>query len=98
MSLSTLWICLRALHFIAVFLLAGSAFYTALLAPRRYRAALAQRLHRIFVTTAILSFLSALLMLATQTGLMIGDWRNVSDVKTWQAVLAMRFGRVWLWS
>lgn len=97
MSLSTLWICLRALHFFAVFLLAGSAFYTALLAPRRYRPELAQRLHRIFVTTAILSLLSALMMLATQTGLMSGDWRNVSDVETWQAVLATRFGSVWRW-
>ena len=92
-----LWISLRALHFLAVLLLAGSAFYTALLAPRRYRPVLAQRLHRILVTTALLSLISALLMLATQTGLMSGDWRNVSDVETWQAVLATRFGAVWRW-
>jgi putative copper resistance protein D len=97
MSLSTLWIGLRALHFLAVLLLAGSAFYTALLAPRRYRPVLAQRLHRILVTTALLSLISALLMLATQTGLMSGDWRNVSDVETWQAVLDTRFGIVWRW-
>ncbi|HAU5562295.1 TPA: copper resistance D family protein [Serratia fonticola] len=97
MSLSTLWIGLRALHFIAVLLLAGSAFYTALLAPRRYRPVLAQRLHLILVTTALLSLLSAVFMLATQTGLMSGDWRNVGDVETWQAVLATRFGAVWRW-
>ena len=97
MGLSTLWIALRALHFLAVLLLAGSAFYTALLAPRRYRPVLAQRLHRILVTTALLSLISALLMLATQTGLMSGDWRNVSDVETWQAVLSTRFGAIWRW-
>jgi Putative copper export protein len=97
MVLSTLWIVLRALHFIAVLLLAGSAFYTALLAPRRYRPVLAQRLHKILVTTALLSLLSAVLMLATQTGLMSGDWHNVGDLETWQAVLATRFGAVWCW-
>jgi len=97
MGLSTLWIALRALHFLAVLLLAGSAFYTALLAPRRYRPVLAQRLHRILVTTALLSLISALLMLATQTGLMSGDWRNVSDVETWLAVLSTRFGAIWRW-
>ncbi|MGK3116107.1 copper homeostasis membrane protein CopD [Candidatus Pantoea formicae] len=97
MGLSTLWIALRALHFLAVLLLAGSAFYTALLASRRYRPVLAQRLHRILATTALLSLISALLMLATQTGLMSGDWRNVSDVETWQAVLSTRFGAIWRW-
>lgn len=97
MMLSTLWMGLRALHFFSVLLLAGSAFYTALLAPRRYRPVLAQRLQRIFVTTATVSLLSALLMLATQTGLMSGDWHNISDADTWQAVLTTRFGTVWRW-
>ncbi|MBY4950910.1 copper homeostasis membrane protein CopD [Pantoea sp. DY-17] len=97
MSLSTLWIGLRALHFLSVLLLAGSAFYTALLAPRRYRPMLSQRLALLLRTSALLSLFSALLMLATQTGLMSGDWRNVSDSATWQAVLSTRFGRVWRW-
>jgi putative copper resistance protein D len=97
MSLSTLWIGLRALHFLSVLLLAGSAFYTALLAPRRYRPLLSQRLALLLRTSALLSLFSALLMLATQTGLMSGDWRNVSDSATWQAVLSTRFGRVWRW-
>ncbi|WP_336778242.1 copper homeostasis membrane protein CopD [Pantoea sp. USHLN256] len=97
MSLSTLWIGLRALHFLSVLLLAGSACYTALLAPRRYRLVLAQRLDFILRTSALVSLLSAVLMLATQTGLMSGDWRNVSDSETWRAVLNTRFGMVWRW-
>lgn len=97
MSLATLWISLRALHFMSVMLLAGSAFYTALLAPRRYRPVLVQRLGLILSTSALLSLFSAVLILATQTGLMSGDWRNVSDVAVWQAVLDTRFGQVWRW-
>jgi putative copper resistance protein D len=97
MSLSTLWIGLRALHFFSVLLLAGSAFYTALLAPHRYRPVLAQRLGLILCNSAILSLLTAVLMLATQTGLMSGDWRNVGDGQTWLAVLNTRFGQVWQW-
>lgn len=98
MSLSTLWIGLRALHFLSVLLLTGSAFYTALLTPRRYQPVLAQRLQPVFILTASLSLLSALLMLATQTGLMSGDWRNVSDSATWLAVLNTRFGEMWRWA
>lgn len=97
MSLTTLWISLRALHFMALLLLAGSAFYTALLAPLRYRSLLAQHLGLILASSAVLSFLSSVLMLATQTGLMSGDWRNISDPDTWQAVLQTRFGVVWRW-
>lgn len=97
MSLTTLWISLRALHFMALLLLAGSAFYTALLAPLRYRSLLAQNLGLILASSAVLSLLSSVLMLATQTGLMSGDWRNISDPDTWQAVLQTRFGVVWRW-
>nr|MBA2816824.1 copper resistance protein CopD [Candidatus Pantoea persica] len=55
--METLWI-----------LLAGCAFYTALLAPVRYRAALAQRLKSMMSAALWLVPLSALLMLTTQHG------------------------------
>ncbi|MFH8134757.1 copper homeostasis membrane protein CopD [Pantoea osteomyelitidis] len=97
MILSTIWILLRAIHFAAVMLLTGSAFYTALLAPARYRNRLAQRLAAIMRSSAIAALLSALAMLAAQTGLMSGDWRNVADADIWQAVLQTRFGTVWRW-
>ncbi|MFT4272230.1 MAG: copper homeostasis membrane protein CopD [Pantoea sp.] len=97
MGLSTLWVSLRAIHFLSVLLLTGSAFYTALLAPARFRPVLAFRLRGILALSALVSLLAAVLMLATQTGLMSGDWRNVSDAETWLAVLSTRFGVVWLW-
>lgn len=95
--MTLLWILLRALHFAAVMLLAGSAFYTALLAPVRYRRALAQRLDAIMRGCVWLALLSGLLMLATQLALMSGDWRNLSDALIWRAVLSTRFGAVWQW-
>jgi len=97
MSLSTLWIGLRALHFLSLMLLTGCAFYTAWLAPRRYRLTLAQRLHTLLKISAWLSLLSAVMMLATQTGLMSGDWRNIANSEIWQAVFNTRFGSVWRW-
>lgn len=95
--MTSLWILLRALHFAAVMLLAGSAFYTALLAPLRYRRALAQRLHALMSGCVWLALLSALLMLATQLVLMSGEWRNLADREIWLAVLSTRSGAVWQW-
>lgn len=93
--LATQWIVLRAVHFFAVLLLTGSAFYTALLAPRGYRPRLAQRLNTMMVGAAALSAISAVLMLSAQSGLMSGDWRNIGDITTWLAVLSTRWGHVW---
>lgn len=95
--MTSLWILLRALHFAAVMLLAGSAFYTALLAPVRYRRALAQRLAAVMRGCVWLALLSGLLMLATQLVLMSGDWRNLTDREIWRAVMSTRFGAVWQW-
>ena len=95
--MESLWVLLRALHFAAVLLLAGSAFYTVLLAPRRYRPVLAQRLHVLMLGCVWLALLSALLMLATQLVLMSGDWHNLTDSEIWLAVLGTRFGAVWQW-
>jgi len=94
---STLWILLRALHFFAVMLLAGSAFYTALLAPTRFRRALGRRLDVMMCGCAWLALVSGLLMLATQLVLMSGDWRSLADREIWRAVLGTRFGAVWQW-
>ncbi|WP_312241302.1 copper homeostasis membrane protein CopD [Pantoea sp.] len=97
MVLSTLWILLRGIHFAVVLLLTGSAFYTVLLAPARYRSRVTQRLAGIMLSSAAAALLSALMMLAAQTGLMSGDWRNIADADTWQAVLQTRFGAAWRW-
>ncbi|WP_312059265.1 copper homeostasis membrane protein CopD [Pantoea septica] len=95
--MTSLWILLRAFHFASVMLLAGSAFYTVLLAPARYRRALGRRLNALMRGCVWLAFVTALLMLATQLTLMSGDWRNLGDSEIWRAVLSTRFGTVWQW-
>ena len=97
MSLSALYILCRWLHFAAVMLLAGSAFYSALLSPRRYKAHLSQRLHPLMLASSVVALISAVALLAAQTGLMSGDWRNIADIDTWQAVLGTGFGKAWRW-
>ncbi|MFV9686634.1 copper homeostasis membrane protein CopD [Pantoea sp. KXB45] len=91
----TLWILLRALHFAAVMLLTGSACYCALLAPRRYRPQLAQRLFPLIRGSVWLALVSALAMLACQNVLMSGDSTHLADADIWLAVLGTHFGRVW---
>lgn len=95
--MTTLWILLRALHFAAVMLLTGSAYYSALLAPGRYRPLLALRLNPLVKGSAWLALLSALAMLACQNVLMSGDSANLADVDIWLAVIGTHFGGVWLW-
>lgn len=95
--MTTLWILLRALHFAAVMLLTGSACYSALLAPGRYRPLLARRLNPLVKGSAWLALLSALLMLACQNVLMSGDSTNLADIDIWLAVLGTHFGAVWQW-
>ncbi|WP_315707591.1 copper homeostasis membrane protein CopD [Brenneria uluponensis] len=97
MTLETLYILLRWLHFTSVMLLTGSAFYSALLSPKHFRPQLAARLHSILMSMVWLALLSASALLAVQTGLMSGDWHNIADWETWQAVLGTEFGMAWRW-
>ena len=92
MTLESLYIFCRWLHFSALMLLSGSAFYSALLAPRRYRPLLSRRLMPVLVVSTLLALLSAVSMLALQTGLMSGDGRNIVQPAIWRAVLHTGFG------
>ncbi|TPV48496.1 copper homeostasis membrane protein CopD [Pantoea deleyi] len=93
--MTTLWIVLRALHFAAVMLLTGSACFSALLAPRRYRPQLTGRLFPLIRGSAWLALLTALAMLACQNVLMSGDSTHLADAAIWMAVLSTHFGTVW---
>lgn len=95
MTLETLYIVCRWVHFSSLMLFTGSAFYCALLAPRRYQPVLSLRLMPLLTGCAILTLLSALAMLAAQTGLMSGDWRNIAQASIWWAVLHTGFGQAW---
>ncbi len=95
--LTLTWVALRFIHFTALMLVFGSALYGAWLAPVSVRRLMSRRFLRLQQHAALWSFLSALLMLAIQSGLMGSGWQDVISVPTWIAVLQTQFGGVWLW-
>ncbi|HFZ8993131.1 TPA: copper homeostasis membrane protein CopD [Citrobacter freundii] len=97
MMLSSVWVALRFIHFSALMLVFGSALYGAWLAPVSFRRLLARRFLRLQQHAAAMGFISAVLMLAIQGGLMGTGWRDVGSVAVWGAVLQTQFGGVWLW-
>lgn len=97
MSLSFFYILCRWLHFAALMTLAGGALFTTLLAPVPFRAPLALRLNNLLKAASLFSLLTALLLLAAQTGLMADGWKDIASPAIWHAVLQTRFGQVWQW-
>lgn len=95
MALTSFYILCRWLHFAALMSLVGAGVYTTLLAPARYRADLTRRLMPTLVVACWLTLLSAVLLLAAQTGKMGEGWQDTLDVDIWLAVLQTQFGRVW---
>jgi len=97
MSLTVFYIVCRWLHFGALISLAGAGFYTTLLTPKRYRPRLTLRLQPLLTVSCWLTLISALLLLAVQTGLMGDGWRDILHIEIWDAVLHTGFGRAWQW-
>ncbi|WP_158784854.1 copper homeostasis membrane protein CopD [Pantoea sp. BAV 3049] len=97
MSLSLFYVLCRWLHFAALMSLTGGSVYTALMAPARFRDYLAGRFHLLLVTSAVSALVTAILLLAAQTGLMGNGWADMLNVGIWQAVLQTSFGQVWQW-
>ncbi|MCI4254385.1 copper homeostasis membrane protein CopD [Dickeya dianthicola] len=97
MTLEWLYALSRFGHFSSLMVLVGSACYSTLLAPRTYRARLASQLHGLTAIGCVAALLTAVTILAAQTGLMSGDWRNIGDGGIWRSVLGTRFGNIWRW-
>ncbi|MGM3193279.1 copper homeostasis membrane protein CopD [Dickeya dadantii subsp. dieffenbachiae] len=97
MTLEWLYTLSRLGHFSSLMLLVGSTCYSTLLSPRMYRVRLASQLHGLMAISCVAALLTAVAILAAQTGLMSGDWRNIGDADIWRAVLGTRFGNMWLW-
>lgn len=95
MSLSTFYILCRWLHFAALMSLACGSLYTALLAPARFRDYLAGRFRLLLNCSALTALLTAIMLLAAQTGLMGNGWQDMGSAEVWLAVLQTRFGQVW---
>ncbi|WP_034915366.1 copper homeostasis membrane protein CopD [Erwinia sp. 9145] len=97
MSLSLFYVCCRWLHLTALITLAGASAFTVLLAPAGFRDRLSTKFTTLLRLSAALSLLSAISLLAAQTGLMGEGWYDIASADVWQAVLNTRFGQVWQW-
>lgn len=97
MSLTSFYILCRWLHFCALMSLVGAGVTTTRLAPVRYRDELARRLMPVITVSVWLTLLSAVLLLAAQTGQMGDGWPDMLERDIWLAVLQTQFGRVWQW-
>ena len=91
------YVALRFVHFAALMLIFGNALYCAWLAPSSLQRLMTHRFQRQQKIAAIASLVSAVLMLATQGGLMGDGWADVFRPEVWMAVASTQFGSVWLW-
>lgn len=97
MSLATLFILCRFLHFLAVMLMFGISIFTALLAPDRFSSILKNRLSSLLIFSTFLGLAFAIGLLAIQAGMMGDGWSDTYRLSVWWAVLGTRFGEIWQW-
>lgn len=97
MSLATLFVLCRFVHFAAVMLMFGSSLFTALLSPQRLSPYLTRDVRPLLVSCTWLAGLSAIALLAIQAGQMGDGWADTWRLDVWWAVLGTTFGEVWRW-
>ncbi|CAI1685695.1 copper homeostasis membrane protein CopD [Serratia proteamaculans] len=97
MSLATLFVLCRFVHFAAVMLMFGSSLFTALLSPQRLSPYLTRDVRPLLVSCTWLAGLSAVALLAIQAGQMGDGWADTWRLDVWWTVLGTTFGEVWRW-
>ncbi|MFI8415666.1 copper homeostasis membrane protein CopD [Serratia sp. NPDC078593] len=97
MTLATLFVLCRFVHFAAVMLMLGVSVFTALLSPQRLSPILSRDLRPLLISSTLLAALSAVALLAIQAGQMGDGWRDTYQFDVWIAVLGTTFGEVWRW-
>ncbi|WP_442801472.1 copper homeostasis membrane protein CopD [Serratia rubidaea] len=97
MTLATLFVLCRFVHFTAVMLMFGIGLFTALLSPQRLSALLSRDLRPWLAGSTLAAAVSAVALLAVQAGLMGDGWQDTYQWDIWLAVLGTTFGEVWRW-
>ncbi|WP_265554905.1 copper homeostasis membrane protein CopD [Serratia grimesii] len=97
MSLATLFVLCRFVHFAAVMLMFGTSLFTALLSPQRLSPYLTRDVRPLLVSCTWLAGLSSVALLAIQAGQMGDGWADTWRLEVWWAVLGTTFGEVWRW-
>lgn len=97
MSLASLFVICRFVHFVSVMQLFGACVFTRLLTPEVFSSTLVHKNQTLITTSACISALSAFLMLAIQAGVMGNGWSDTTNFNVWLLVLTTTFGDVWRW-
>lgn len=91
------YVALRFVHFAALMLIFGNAFYSAWLAPTALQRLMTRRFQQQQKIAALVSLFSALMMFTLQGGLMGNGWGDAVRPDIWKIVAGTQFGSVWLW-
>ncbi|HGO4159083.1 TPA: copper homeostasis membrane protein CopD [Serratia marcescens] len=97
MTLATLFVLCRLVHFAAVMLMFGISLFTALLSPQRLSPTLSRDVRPLLLAGTWIAGLSAVALLAIQAGQMGDGWEDAWRLEVWWAVLGTTFGEVWRW-
>lgn len=97
MTLATLFVLCRLVHFAAVMLMFGISLFTALLSPQRLSPILSRDVRPLLLAGTWIAGLSAVALLAIQAGQMGDGWQDAWRLEVWWAVLGTTFGEVWRW-
>lgn len=95
--LAVTWVSLRFLHFLALMLAFGWAYYSAWLAPTALRPLLTRRFQHLQYYALLLNALGATLMFVVLGGQMGDGWADVVRPEIWLAVATTRTGSILLW-
>jgi len=97
MSLASLFVVCRFVHFASVMQLFGACVFSRLLAPAGFSQVLTGKNQTLILASAVLSALTAFLMLAVQAGVMGNGWADTTNPTVWLLILMTTFGEVWRW-
>ena len=97
MSLASVYIATRFVHFVALYVLLGTGIYVECLAPRAARDWSRARSEPMLRACALAACVCAAGLLCLEAGQMGNGWSDVRDPSTWLEVLGTAYGRVWRW-
>jgi len=97
MSLATLFVLCRFIHFASLMQLFGSLVFIRLLPPKTFSQLLVSKNQRLVTISVWVMAITAIAMLAIQAGMMGNGWQDSININVWLLVLTTAFGEVWRW-
>ncbi|GKX62141.1 copper homeostasis membrane protein CopD [Pragia fontium] len=97
MSLDTLYILLRLLHFSMVILMFGISIFVVCLSTQTLRPVLSTQLNTTLIASILTLMLTSVDMISVQAGLMGDGWSDMLNLSILSAVLDTAFGQAWRW-